>query len=180
MKRFLFCLICLLTSTAFLRAQNEVPADSTALPRSPEEAPLLPSTVKNYGGFLLDMGAMNLHMPERPSLNNFKLVVPDASKDYSFLLHPQTNVIYSQETASMFSNGFWSTPSTLQMRSFRLNNGWKLNTYGEYDADGRKVYNPSALPWERNNFKGAFEMKSEDGSFGFRIEVQHGRETPFR
>ena len=65
------------------------------------------------------------------------------------------------------------------MSSFRLNNGWQLNTYGEYDADGNRVYNPSALPWQRNNFKGAFELKSQDGSFGFRIEVQHGRENPF-
>ena len=40
------------------------------------------------------------------------------------------------------------------------------------------VYNPSALPWERNNFKGAFELKSENG-FGLRIEVQQGKDRPF-
>lgn len=39
--------------------------------------------------------------------------------------------------------------------------------------------NPSALPWQKNNFKGAFELKSQDGSFGIRIEVQKGRENPF-
>ena len=42
-----------------------------------------------------------------------------------------------------------------------------------------KVRNPSALPWERNNFNGAFEMKSENGNFGIRIEVQRGRNNPF-
>ena len=54
--------------------------------------------------------------------------------------------------------------------------GMLLN--GEYDANGRRVYNPSALPWERNNFNGAFELKSENG-FGLRIEVQQGNRTPF-
>lgn len=179
MKRILFCLVCLLASASLLHAQNEVPVDTTAVPAMPEDTPLLPSTFKSYGGFLLDMGAMNL--PERPSPSDFKLEIPDASKDYSFLLRPQTNVIYTQGTSTMFSPyfGFWSTPTTLQMGSFQLKNGWKLNTYGEYDADGKRVYNPSALPWQRNNFKGAFELKSQDGSFGFRIEVQQGKETPF-
>lgn len=35
------------------------------------------------------------------------------------------------------------------------------------------------LPWEKNNFNGAFEMKSENGNFGIRIEVQRGRTTPY-
>lgn len=55
----------------------------------------------------------------------------------------------------------------------------EITTYGEYDADGNKVRNPSALPWEKNNFNGAFEMKSENGNFGIRIEVQRGRTTPY-
>ena len=55
----------------------------------------------------------------------------------------------------------------------------RINTYGEYDKDGWKVPNRSALPWERNNFKGAFEMKSSNGAFGIRIEVQQGNRTPF-
>ena len=157
-------------------------ADTLDVPPAAADAgsSLLPSTVKSYGGFLLDLGAMNL--PERPSLSNFKLTVPDASKDYSFLLRPQTDAIYSQSTWPMFASpyyGFWGTPTTLQMRSVRLKNGWMLNTYGEYDADGRRVPNPSALPWQRNNFKGAFELKSQDGLFGIRVEVQRGRENPF-
>lgn len=31
----------------------------------------------------------------------------------------------------------------------------------------------------KNNFKGAFEMKSSDGNFGIRIEVQQGRNYPY-
>ena len=55
----------------------------------------------------------------------------------------------------------------------------EMNTYGEYNADGKKVPNPAAMPWEKNNFKGAFEMKSSDGNFGIRIEVQQGRNYPY-
>lgn len=35
------------------------------------------------------------------------------------------------------------------------------------------------LPWQKNNFKGAFEMKTKNGSFGVRVEVQRGRDNPF-
>lgn len=127
------------------------------------------------------MNILNPNMPERPSLNNYKLTIPYAGKDYSALFRPQTGTIYTQSTQWMLSPhyGIWSTPTTLQMHSFQLNNGWRLNTYGEYNADGWRMPNPSALPWERNNFKGAFELKSDDGSFGFRIEVEHGQRTPF-
>jgi hypothetical protein len=74
---------------------------------------------------------------------------------------------------------FFSSPQQLQMGSFKLKNGMRLNTYGEYNADGKKVPNPAAMPWEKNNFKGAFEMKSSDGNFGIRIEVQQGRNYPY-
>ena len=37
----------------------------------------------------------------------------------------------------------------------------------------------SAMPWEKNNFRGAFELKSANGNFGIRIEVQQGRNGPY-
>ena len=43
------------------------------------------------------------------------------------------------------------------------------------NADGYKVPDRSALPWEKNTFKGAFELKSANGAFGIRIEVQQGK-----
>lgn len=187
MRRTTLLLIFLLSfsGVTLLNAQNEAQSDTLATSTEPPGGfSILPSTVKSYGSFLLDMKTIVL--PERYSLDNFNLVIPDASKDYSFLFRPNTDVIYTQGNYPIFSpyhgfglNSFWGTPSTLQMGSFRLKNGWRLNTYGEYNADGKKVYNPSALPWERNNFKGAFELKSEDGSFGIRFEVQRGREFPF-
>jgi len=62
-----------------------------------------------------------------------------------------------------------------QGASYKLKNGMRINTYGEYNADGYKVYNPSALPWERNRFNAAFEIKSANGNFGIKVEMQGGR-----
>lgn len=200
MKRIFFCIIALLAGIATAGAQNEVPADtlrsksvSEGVP--PEGAPLsdeiLPSDVKNYDGFLLDMGLMKMAAP--PRLPKFTLEIPDASKDYSRLFQLNPNVTYSQGLSNIFSlsnsrfyssnpfglTGFWGFTDNLQMGSFTLKNGMRINTYGEYDKDGWKVPNPSALPWEKNNFKGAFEMKSANGAFGIRIEVQQGRNHAF-
>lgn len=173
MKR-LFALIGLLMGISLAQAQTE------------EKIELLPET-KSFGGFLLDMTLMNLQ--PTPRFSEFKLEIPDASKDYARIFRLNPDVTYSSGWSDMFSTGttswgsfssfgFWglgSTPTTLQMSSFKLKNGMRINTYGEYDATGRKVPNPSALPWERNNFKGAFELKSSNGAFGFRLEVQQGR-----
>lgn len=200
MKRIFFCIITLLAGIATAGAQNEVPADtlrsksvSEGIP--PEGVPLsdgiLPSDVKNYDGFLLDMSLMKMAAP--PRLPRFTLEIPDASKDYSRLFQLNPNVTYSQGLSNIFSlsnsrfyssnpfglTGFWGSTDNLQMGSFTLKNGMRINTYGEYDKDGWKVPNPSALPWEKNNFKGAFEMKSANGAFGIRIEVQQGRNHAF-
>lgn len=200
MKRIFFCIITLLAGIATAGAQNEVPADtlrsksvSEGVP--PEGVPLsdgiLPSDVKNYDGFLLDMGLMKMAAP--PRLPKFTLEIPDASKDYSRLFQLNPNVTYSQGLSNIFSlsnsrfyssnpfglTGFWGSTDNLQMGSFTLKNGMRINTYGEYNKDGWKVPNPSALPWEKNNFKGAFEMKSANGAFGIRIEVQQGRNHAF-
>lgn len=177
MKR-LILFVCVMLGALSVSAQSEVPADTVRG---------LPSTVKQYGDFLIDMGlfaASPARLP-RPSLNLY-----DASKDYNriFRLNPDATITqgFSNAFAPVYSSGYaWgfggfsSTPQYLQMGSFKLKNGMRLNTYGEYDADGRKVPNPSAMPWEKNNFKGGFELKSGNGAFGIRIEVQQGRGAPY-
>lgn len=178
----LIALFCLLTIS--VSAQTEVPADSV-----PDMS--MPAT-KDFDGFLLDMNLMKMAAPQMPK---FTLEVPDASKDYSFLFRMNPDISYSQGYAHIFSPGtstiyglnpfgltgfgFGSSPVNLQMGSFKLKNGMRINTYGEYNKDGWKVPNHSALPWERNNFRGAFELKSANGSFGIRIEVQQGRNAPY-
>ena len=74
MKRIFFCIIILLAGMSSVSAQSEMPADTVrtavrgeASPEgmSPSEKELLPD-VKNYDGFLLDMGLMNLSAPTLP------------------------------------------------------------------------------------------------------------------
>lgn len=193
MKRIYSFIITLLIGIASLYAQSEVQGDSIrsrALPDgTPPDGMILPE-VKNYDGFLLDMGLLNMKAPRLPK---FTLEIPDASKDYGRIFRLNPDATYSQGLSNVFSltnstvysmnpfglTGFWSSPENLQMGSFKLKNGMRINTYGEYDKDGWKVPNRSALPWEKNNFKGAFEMKSSNGAFGIRIEVQQGNRTPF-
>ena len=194
MKRVYFCIIALLAGISSLCAQNEVQADSIHFQTLPPEG-IQPEGVpmpemKNYNGFLLDMNLMKM---DAPSMPKFTLEIPDASKDYSNIFRLNPNVTYSQGLSNIFSltnstvysmnpfglTGFWSSPDNLQMGSFKLKNGMRINTYGEYDKDGWKVPNRSALPWEKNNFKGAFEMKSANGAFGIRIEVQRGNYSPY-
>ena len=131
-------------------AQSEVVTDSIP--------PISLDGYKNFNGFMLDMGSMIMAPPP--------LIAPQ--------LYYQP---YNNNTIANYNE--ISMPPTLQSATFKLKNGLHITTYGEYDADGNKVRNPSALPWERNNFNGAFEMKSENGNFGIRIEVQRGRNNPF-
>ena len=49
----------------------------------------------------------------------------------------------------IYGFGTMSMPPTLQSATFKLKNGLHITTYGEYDADGNKVRNPSALQQER-------------------------------
>ena len=129
------------------------------------------------------MGLMNATPPKLPK---FSLDIPDMSKDYNQIFRLNTDAIYSQGFTNAFSPSFsnfgygWSlfaSPQFMQMGSFKLKNGMRINTYGNYDKDGWKIPNRSAMPWEKNNFRGAFELKSANGNFGIRIEVQQGRNS---
>ena len=197
MKRFLFLLIAAFLTAMAALAQTEAASDT--LRRATDDTVpagmlLSPDGVKSHDGFLINMN--NLLKQPTPDMNrDYKIVIPDASKDYSRIFRLNPDVTYSSGLSNMFSLsgspyfsrnpfgltgfGFGDAADNLQMGSFRLKNGWRLNTYGEYDKDGWRVPNPSALPWQKNNFKGAFELKSQDGSFGIRIEVERGRENPF-
>lgn len=171
----LILFLSLTLSVGFVFAQSEVPSDSIHR---------VPSTnIKEFGVFLLDMGLMNVTPPKLPK---FSLDIPDMSKDYNQIFRLNTDAIYSQGFTSTFSPSFsnfgygwglFASPQFMQMGSFKLKNGMRINTYGDYDKDGWKIPNRSAMPWEKNNFRGAFELKSANGNFGIRIEVQQGRNS---
>lgn len=135
--------------------------------------------IKDFSGFILDMGTM---------LNAESLVVtplsfptldymPSLAESNSYLLNPEAIRItpFLTSTLPSFSNGMGKNRINWQGATYKLNNGVRINLYGEYNADGYKVYNPSALPWEHNNFNAAFEMKSANGNFGIKVEVHGGR-----
>ena len=141
------------------------------------------SQVKDFGGFILDMASM---------LNAESLVLsPLAFPTLSYLtpvpevpmlqVNPEAFKISPFSTSALPSstNGVSNMRMNWQGKSYKLNNGMRFNMYGDYNADGYKVYNPSALPWERNNFNAAFEMKSASGNFGIKVEVHGGRNNPY-
>ena len=174
----LILFLSLALSVGFASAQSEIPSDS--IRRAPS------ANVKEFGGFLLDMGLMNVTAPQLPK---FDLSMPDLSKDYNQIFRFNTDATYTQGFTDAFSSSFsgfgygygWglsSSPQFMQMGSFKLKNGMRINTYGDYDKDGWRVPNRSAMPWEKNNFRGAFELKSANGNFGIRIEVQQGPMSP--
>lgn len=191
MHRLFLILSLLLLLPLSLRAQGEHGVADSLHADVAAPDPLLQPDVREYsGGFLLDMGLMGLSAPNPPRA--YRIEIPDASRDYNALLHLHTDVTYSREPSSArfplspsplyystypWGGGFSATDN-LQGARFRLRNGWQLHTYGQYDKDGWRIPDPSALPWERNNFKGAFELKSSNGAFGIRIEVQQGRRGP--
>jgi hypothetical protein len=112
---------------------------------------------KQYGDFILDM---NQFVMAPPKLPRFNFDLPNAAIDYNERLRLDDRVTFPASFDYM------------RVNSFRLNGNLQLNLYGEYDANGRKIIRPSALPWEKNDFKGGFELKSNNGHFGIRFEVQ--------
>lgn len=184
MKKLIILLTWLLAAGA-VSAQSELPAEKERRLPADNDQPSPKANYKEFGGFLLDMGLMSVLPPQLPK---YDFGLDKLPKDYNQLFSLTPDVTFTQGLSNVFSSSysgfgmfgfssFGSTPQQLQMGSFKLKNGMRINTYGEYNSDGRRVRNPSALPWEKNNFKGAFEMKSANGAFGIRIEVQQGRNT---
>ena len=179
MKRLtclLFTLIVILTTQAQSETGSGLPPHTAS------------SQTKDFGGFILDMGTM-LNMEsltvQPPMLLNLPLGSDwDISTNFSFRPFYQfkPSIRYMGPSSTYYSALYPSIGNGVlnwQSASFTLNNGIRINTYGEYDSDGYKRYNPSALPWEKNNFNAAFEIKSPNGKFGFKVEVHHGRNYPY-
>ncbi len=108
------------------------------------------------------MGLMNVATPELPKFN---LEMPNMTKDYNQLFRLNTDVTYSQGFTDFFLRllspaflalatdmdwGLSSSPQFMQMGVFQTEkNGMRINTYGDYDKDGWRVPNRSAMPWEK-------------------------------
>ena len=181
MKRIVYIILLILSSLS-LHAQSET------------DIQLEGARVKDFGGFILDMGTMlnaeslvlDMALPplnHLPSMDGAGLY---AIQSEAFKLNPNltymggTDINPSRTSVmSLLYNGIGSGMVNWQGASYKMKNGMRINMYGEYDADGNKVYNPSALPWQRNNFNAAFEMRSANGNFGIKVEVHGGRNNPY-
>ena len=177
MKRILALLFILATLPAFAQSEGEnISFDG--------------SHQKDFGGFILDMGTMLnaeslVVTPLLPSLSYLPSIEglsphqvnPDAFRLNSNITYMGgSNITHTRSSImSLLYGGIGSGMVNWQGASYKLNNGMRINLFGEYDADGRKVYNPAAMPWQRNNFNAAFEMKSANGNFGIKVEVHGGR-----
>ena len=149
---------------------------------------------KDFGGFILDMGSMlnaeslTLPMLFLPGMSQLMPLLPD---DGELKINPNAwtfnnKVIYTTTSSLNFSPhgalvypGAHSLPFQWQSTTYKLNNGMRLTSYGEYEADGRRVMNPQAMPWQKQNFNAGFWLESSDGKFGIGIEVHRGRNNPF-
>mgnify|MGYP005981316877 FL=1 len=80
----LILFLSLILSVGFASAQSEIPSDS--IRRAPS------TNIKEFGGFLLDMGLMNVATPELPKFN---LEMPNMTKDYNQLFRLNTDITYS-------------------------------------------------------------------------------------
>ena len=188
-----------------LLAQNPIKNDSIAAKNSPEF--IIPDDIdsrnlvkelegvkESEDGFLLDYNILfPKHMQLISPFTLHEMLPVYSVTNQNNPIYFQKETIYDKvDTHTIFgrdysiynsygpsSLGWYNAPTSLQSATFHLSNGWKMITYGQYNADGYKVFDPGALPWQRNNFNGAFEMKSDNGKFGIRIEVRQGRETRF-
>ena len=87
----LILFLSLILSVGFASAQSEIPSDS--IRRAPS------TNIKEFGGFLLDMGLMNVATPELPKFN---LDMPNMTKDYNQLFRLNTDITYSQGFPTLF------------------------------------------------------------------------------
>ena len=93
----LILFLSLILSVGFASAQSEIPSDS--IRRAPS------ANVKEFGGFLLDMGLMNVTAPQLPK---FDLSMPDLSKDYNQIFRFNTDATYTQGFTDAFSSSSFS------------------------------------------------------------------------
>lgn len=178
---FLIGIFLCVTSISF--AQSDVnadtlrvnPADFISLSSSPRS-----DRSQTYDGFLLGINPLDLIESVQPLTQSLKALMPDFSQllprpTVTFGTLSDHTLLPSYSLGSYGYSYFNTVPSigNVQVANFRLNNGMTISTMGDYDANGSRVNRP-VNPWQRNNFQGAFQLKSADGKFSFGIRVSNG------
>lgn len=141
---------------------------------------------KNYGGYILNLDKELIKTPQW-ELPKFELMPQFNVSPAAYLYNlsgansttfGQTDFSYNRYSLTPWGR-FNNIDGPINSATFKLKSGLNISTYGDYDADGYKRRIPSAYPWKNNNFRGGFELKSNNGKFGFRVDLEHGRGNPY-
>lgn len=173
MKKLLLT-ISLICFAGIISAQSEIPADSIKINTGGNYA--------QFGEFIIDMDL--LKTPQLPKITHEFVFGPTLSKDYNSIFQPDLKWTVTQgslpyRTYSVFNPiGFNSGNEQLQISTFTFKNNTRFTLYGQYNADGYKVPDRSAFPWDKNKFVGGMEVKFNNG-FGIRLDVRRERNPYF-
>jgi len=138
-------------------------------------------SVKNFDGFLLDIKPfVPLKLPEL----NFDNFIPSYSSKFQFVdpkftIYRVNSMTLPYGLNSYYGlNGFFPSSQNLLMSSFQLNDNIRLNTYGQYTMDGKKLPDTTGLPWNKNAFMGGMELKFNN-NFRIRVDVRRGNDPMY-
>ena len=164
MKRHVILILFFMCALASY-GQNEVASDSIRFSTE---------NYKQFGDFIVDM---SLFQPPKLPKSGLDLLPPSPATDYNYLFQLDPKWTFSKWNAPYVSYNFYgnfsSYPQNLQAGSFKLTDNIRLNTYGQYTLDGRKLPNTNPNPWNRDSFVGGMELKINK-NFGIRVEVRQG------
>jgi hypothetical protein len=126
-----------------------------------------------FGDYVIDIDLFAANPPQMPK---YDFSVGAMLKDYNKLFSLNSDVVYSKMTVApplfAYSSLDPSDPAaSMNSVSYRLKSGGWFSTFGNYDANGRRN-TPGAAPWESQDFRAGFELKSANGNFKFRVDYQ--------
>lgn len=175
MKKLLAIMLFIAASVTFTQAQEQVEL-------SFEEEP---TNAKSFDGYVLNLNNNFLEVPQW-RLPKFELMPQFKPLNPQLYQMNMNGAKYgtSDFTYSSLNNlSYWGVHNgidgPINSATFQLNNGLKISTYGDYDANGYRKKLPSAYPWKNNDFRGGFELKSNNGKFGIKVEVEQRRTNPY-
>lgn len=176
MKKIILFLAMLATSMATM-AQSEVLSDSITLKMDSN---------KHFGDYMLDANLYSMPILQLPSYTDMLKTTPSMENFIESLLNRSPQWMFTKATSDALPTltygyntfDFQSPTQNLGMGTIKLNGNLRLNLYGQYAPDGSKLPGNNLLPWEKNYFKGAMELKVNK-KFGIRVEVQRGGYNPY-
>ena len=175
MKKLLV-LFSVLWISAAVSAQSEIKNDSLTLSMGQN---------KMFGDFILDGSLFTMAVKQLPSFADLLKTAPSMDGLLQSINQP-ARWVFGKASADgrptlLYTNrmdNFYSVNENIGVASYQITDKIRLNLSGQYNADGTKIRGNNLLPWDKNYFKGAMEMKFNK-NFGVRIEVQRGGNNPY-